>query len=199
MTAIIILAAGESSRLGQPKQNLVFHHKTLLQRALDTALEASVGPVIVVLGANFDLIKPGNSAPNAAVLYNPDWQEGMASAIRLATEKVTENTEIDNAVLMVCDQPFVDKNLILILVKKQQETGKAMVACTYNNTTGVPALFNRSLFPELRSLQGQEGAKKIFKSHAGHLAHITFDKGDIDVDTMHDYELLLQHKGPDNN
>ena len=86
MTAAIILAAGESSRLGQPKQNLLFNGQTLLQRAVDSAQRSKCKPVIVVLGANADAIMP---PAKTTLLYNKDWKEGMASSIELPLMKST--------------------------------------------------------------------------------------------------------------
>lgn len=187
MTGLIILAAGESSRFGRPKQNLVFNGKTLLQRAVESGLESRCSTITVVLGANSIEITP---ISRTTTLYNKEWKEGMASSIRTAILEINNDLSLDQVVIMLCDQPFVDATLLNSLISKQTETGKAIVACTYNGTTGVPALFHRTLFPELLLLQGQEGAKKILKDHADDIAIIPFERGGIDIDTPADYEQL---------
>jgi molybdenum cofactor cytidylyltransferase len=91
---------------------------------------------------------------------------------------------------MVCDQPFVSASLINDLVDKKKSTGKSVIACTYKETIGTPALFGHTHFPELMQLQGQDGAKKILLQHAGALETISFPMGYIDIDTMQDYQDL---------
>jgi molybdenum cofactor cytidylyltransferase len=189
MTGTIILAAGESRRLGQPKQNLVFENKTLLERAVGAALGSGCKPVIVVLGANADVINPAVSK-DVKPVYNSDWGEGMASSIRAGVNELNKYSNIDSVLIMLCDQPFADVKLISSMQTRQQQTGKAIVACSYGNTIGVPALLNKSLFPELLLLQGNEGAKHIIKDRPQELTIIPFEKGIIDIDTPEDLSRL---------
>lgn len=190
MTALIILAAGESSRLGRPKQNLLFHEQTLLQRAIKTGLESDCRPVLVVLGANADAIELSNE-DGVKVLYNMDWNEGMASSIRTAINEIKKNKEINQAIIMLCDQPFVTQVLIKTMLQKSSKTGKLIIACSYNNVIGVPALFKRELFAKLLLLKGHEGAKKLLKSGQYAITSIPFERGNFDIDTISDYEELL--------
>src|ERR1700744_5336166 len=158
MTAAIILAAGGSSRLGFPKQTLLYKGKTLLELSIEAGLKSKCNPVVVVLGANADAIEAGIKDNNITIIHNPNWPEGMASSIKVAIEYINNIEEIDSAVMMLCDQPFVNRGLIDNLLYKQQQTGNTIVACAYKDTVGVPVLFKRSLFTESLSLQGQEGA-----------------------------------------
>lgn len=190
MTGLIILAAGESRRLGHAKQNLIYQHQTLLQRAVETALNSVCRPIFVVLGANSELIPRGIEQNDLHYLYNADWAEGMASAIRMAVTEIEKDGSVDGAVIMVCDQPFVTPALIDTLVLKKQEKGKNIIACTYNDTVGVPVLFDRTLFNDLKLLKGNEGAKKIVLNHQGDIVKIPFEAGSIDIDTLADYERL---------
>ncbi len=187
MTSLIILAAGESSRLGQPKQNLIFNGKTLLQRAVESGQDSECETIIVVLGANSNEITP---IPGTTTLYNPDWKEGMASSIKKAVLEINNDLSVDKVIIMLCDQPFVGAALLNSLISKYIETCKPIVACTYNETTGVPVLFDRTLFNDLLLLQGKDGAKKILKDHANDIATIPFEQGGIDIDTPEDYERL---------
>lgn len=191
MTALLILAAGASTRLGYPKQNLLFKNKTLLQRAIETALKSNCRPVFVVLGANAEVIKPVVQPKDVTIIYNPDWNEGMASSIRIAIREIEKDELISEAIIMLCDQPFVSFRLINLMLQKQLDSRKPIVACAYNNTTGVPVLFNKSLFAELLLLQGDEGAKNILKDHHQDVEIIPFIKGNFDIDTMNDYDRLI--------
>lgn len=94
---------------------------------------------------------------------------------------------------MLCDQPFVTRAIIDNLLYKQQETGKKIIASSYNEVLAVPALFDRSLINELLLLKGQEGAKKILNNHPNDIAILPFEKGSIDIDTLADYENLLKN------
>ncbi len=189
MTGLIILAAGESKRLGQPKQNLVFNGHTLLQHAVQSGQASECDPIIVVLGANTEDIKP---IAGTKTLYNQNWKEGMASSIKTGIHEINKDLLIDKVIIMRCDQPFVSAELLNSMIAKQIETEKPIIACTYNGTTGVPVLFDRTLFAELLLLQGQEGAKKILITHTDEVATIPFDEGSIDIDTPDDYKRLLK-------
>lgn len=194
MKALVILAAGESNRLGQPKQNLVFRDKTLLQNAIEIALKTECSPVFVVLGANEAVIRPTLNYPLVQIINNPEWQEGMASSIRAAVHVIREIKDIEGMVIMLCDQPFVTPQIINNLLRKCEETGKSIVACSYDGSSGVPALFSSLLFSRLSLLTGQQGAKKIIDTYLQDVSTVPFEKGSIDIDTVTDYEHLQMLK-----
>lgn len=196
MTGVIILAAGPSSRLGEPKQKIIFKGKSLLQRAVEKALNSSCRPVIVILGAYDNEIKPDIENEDVSVFQNPQWEEGMASSIRLGIE-VLQKTEpaVLDVILMVCDQPFADTDLLNDMINKKAITGKEIIACSYSNTLGVPVLFDKKFFPDLLQLQGEEGAKKLIMQHEELVAEIPFPSGSFDIDTMDDYEVLTRSEG----
>jgi len=189
MTGVIILAAGSSSRFGSPKQNLIYKGQTLLQRAINAAIQSICKPVIVILGANAEAIDPTVDSNNVTVIYNNDWQEGMASSIRVGlSHLIKTDAEMSSVVLMLCDQPFVDSRLIDKLVENRLKTG--IVACAYDQVAGVPVLFNSNYFPELLSLNGQEGAKKLLLKYKEDVTNLPFPLGSIDIDTIKDFENL---------
>jgi molybdenum cofactor cytidylyltransferase len=193
MTGVIILAAGSSSRLGQPKQNLIFQGKTLLQMAIDNALASVCETVVVVLGGNVSAIQPTIAGQPVSVIVNPDWQEGMASSIRCGLVELQRISQsFSSALLMLCDQPFADSKVLNQLVQKKIDSGMLIIASSYNGIAGTPALFDISIFPELLQLTGQEGAKKLLTNHADKVLAVPFASGGIDIDTMEDYDRLLQ-------
>jgi molybdenum cofactor cytidylyltransferase len=187
MTGLIILAAGQSARLGQPKQNLVFQGKTLLQRAIEAALASVCEPVIVVLGANEEVIRPTIDSYSIQIIHNAEWREGIASSIRLGIKTLQESA-VTSAILMLCDQPFVSSLLLNELIK--QGANKDIVACAYNNTVGTPVLFSSAYFEELLRLTGDEGAKKLLWKHQEIVISILFPSGGVDIDTVEDYGKL---------
>ncbi len=193
VTGIVILAAGASTRLGEPKQQLAYQGKTLLQRAVQAALDSGVGPVAVVLGANAEKLLPELADIPVTVVQNPDWQEGMASSIRAGLQElIRQKPELSEVIFMVSDQPFVDAALLKRLVQAKQESRSSIVASAYQGTWGTPVLFDKVYFPELLALQGQEGAKKIILKHQPQVTSISFEAGAIDIDTQEDYKALLQ-------
>src|ERR1700742_2235539 len=191
MTGVIILAAGSSSRLGKPKQNLVFQGQTLLQRTIQNALSSNAETVMVILGANAEMIQDTLAGQAVPVIYNPDWAEGMASSIRCGIAELQKTMPgVTSAILMLCDQPFADEAIINQLIQKKSATNKNIVASAYIGTKGPPVLFDRSHFDELLQLTGNDGAKKLLLKYADEVATTPFLLGEIDIDTEGDYEKL---------
>lgn len=196
-TALIILAAGGSSRLGRPKQQLVYQGTSLLHRAIAAGLASDCQePLVVVLGAHYSALAQNIPADQVDIVVNPDWKQGLGSSISAGVQALLRVPVPDQAILMLCDQPFVDARLLNRLIATREQTGKSLVACSYNNTRGVPALFDREFFPQLTQLQQNEGAKKIFFKHGDKLALLPFPMGKFDIDTPEDYEALLNIDDP---
>ena len=192
MTGLIILAAGASTRMGCAKQDLPYKGKTFLQHAIDTAIASHCSPVIVVLGAHAVVISPESlPAERVAMVDNPHWQEGMSSSIRTGISALQEKAPgATGVILMLCDQPHVTAEHLNGLMLQKLETGKGIVASYYDNTMGVPALFDRSFFPALLALKGEEGAKKLLYQYEDEVTAVPFPEGSVDVDTMEDFRRL---------
>ena len=189
--AIIILAAGSSSRLGSPKQLLTHRGKTLLQHSIDSAKEVGSDQVIVVLGSSRALIENNIRNGEIVIVENSNWESGIASSIKAGINALINiSPDIDAIILMVCDQPFADAEILKALISEQAESGKAIVGCLYDNTKGTPAIFHSSLFPELLSLEGDSGAKKLFEKYKEVASFVSFKNGGIDIDTSEDYKNL---------
>jgi molybdenum cofactor cytidylyltransferase len=189
----IILAAGGSSRLGQPKQLLRFRNQTLLRRMLDAATAGGCSPVAVVVGAERDLMLPELAEAKEFLLENETWQRGIGNSIRTGLRGLLEsypNTEA--VILLACDQPLVDASIVAGLRAKHAETKKPIVASSYAQTLGVPALFARDYFDELFVLDDDAGAKQVILSHRNDVAEYLFPEGAIDIDTAADYEQLVR-------
>lgn len=188
---LILLAAGESARLGKPKQLLDYEGQTLLRHSLQVAGASDAHPLVVVLGADAALIEKEVSGSEAHVVVNSDWQEGMASSIRFGIEELKRlNPAAEGAVLMVCDQPYVSTDLINSLLARLREPGKLIVGSRYADTVGTPACFHQSLFPELLQLEGEGGAKGLLLKYAQELEIVPFPEGKTDIDTEADYKKL---------
>jgi len=188
----VILAAGESSRLGQPKQLIQFRGKTLVQRIVDAAREAGCSPKVVVIGSDKDKVARELEQTNAVIVENVNWKNGMGTSIRSAVQHLIDIApNVEAIVLLVCDQPFVDSRAIEQLIALREKTKKAVVASSYAGTLGVPALFDRSCTEELLGLDDADGAKSIILSNHDRVAEFPFPQGKIDIDTFADYERLI--------
>ena len=186
-----MLAAGSSSRMGRPKQLLSHNGKSLLEHTVDSANDAEANPVVVVLGANAELLENIVDEKKVHIVENKEWKEGMASSIRCGLQTLLHIAPSSDAVIiMVCDQPYVSASLLNELIAAQNKTGKQIVTSKYENTIGPPALFYKSIFPELLELKGDAGARKIVEQHTNEIATVLFTKGNIDIDTEADYKAL---------
>ncbi len=191
--ALILLAAGPSSRLHKPKQLLNYKGKSLLKHSIEAALDSNAEPIILVTGSNAQEMEKEVTDIKINIIENENWQEGIASSIRCGINALLSIApEIEQTILMVCDQPYISPSLLNKLIDMQTETGADIIACAYAETIGTPVLFTKNYFYELLKLQGDEGAKKLVMKYKGSAAFIQFPKGEIDIDTGNDYENLEQ-------
>lgn len=189
---LILLAAGASRRLvGQSKQLLIYEDETLVRRAAKTALASLCRPVIVVTGANREKVEAEIADLPLEIVFNEDWETGMASSICTGIEQLILTAETNAAVVMLCDQPLVDADDIDRLIAAYRTTGAPLVAAKYNGTHGVPAIFGKLLYPSLLGLTGLQGAKNIILDHSADLAEIPVPAAAFDIDTLADYQRLV--------
>ncbi|NEP52557.1 MAG: nucleotidyltransferase family protein [Moorea sp. SIO3C2] len=194
--AIIILAAGASTRMGRPKQLLAYQGCSLLRHSIETAMASVCKPVVVVLGANAQQIYSEVNQPSVTVVENSDWNLGMGSSIRSGILSLATCSEtIEAAVITVCDQPFLSPEIINHLVAAYHGMGKTIVACQYADTLGVPVLFKHIFFSELATLDESVGAKKLINKYYNEVFSIPFPLGVIDIDTPRDYQQLQKNQG----
>ena len=188
----LILAAGNSSRLGSPKQLIEFEGQTLIERITETALSISE-EVLIVLGGNSELILPKLERFNNVIstIYNPDWKEGMGTSIRIGVEKLAENSDL--IIILLADQPFISKVLLQNMLQSYAKTQNPIVSCIYSNTLGVPILFDKSVFFELLKLNGDKGAKSFLHLYKNRISTIDFPEAIVDIDTLEDVENLKRY------
>jgi molybdenum cofactor cytidylyltransferase len=187
---VIILAAGASTRMGEPKQLLVYQGKTLLQHAIDTVKSAGFFPVVVVLGAFYDKIVH-TIAQKVIVVDNKLWEQGMASSLKAGLATVKEQFPHTQAVLcMLCDQPLITPAHLQAL--KQARGKKPIVATRYHDIDGVPVIFERVYFERLLEMEGATGARKLIKKYHKDVYAISFEPASRDVDTPEAYRRLLE-------
>ncbi|WP_017721223.1 nucleotidyltransferase family protein [Kamptonema formosum] len=190
---LVLLAAGASTRMGTPKQLLLYQGRSLLRHSAEVAVASKCRPVAVVLGASAGLLRNEVRHLSVRVVENEQWAEGISSSIRRGIEALNAGpTELEAVVIMLCDQPFVSAESINKLVDTYSLSGQPIVASEYAGTLGVPALFSRRLFSELASLSGDRGAKDIIRNYSQYVACIPFSEGATDIDTLEDFERLCE-------
>jgi molybdenum cofactor cytidylyltransferase len=188
---VAILAAGASVRMGRPKQLLLYGGKTLIRRAAEAALASVCRPVVVVIGAHAGPVKEEMEGLPVLTVDNRRWGEGMSSSVRSGMGAlVAADPELEGAVIMLCDQPFVDAGVVNRLADARRETGKNIVASEYCGARGAPVFFGRELFAELAGLNAAEGARRIIGNHPHDVATVSFPEAAVDIDTPYDYALL---------
>ena len=193
--ALLLLAAGASTRMGRPKQLLPYRGRTLLRHAAETAVVAGCAPIVLVTGALHDELLAEIVGLSILAVHNPDWETGMASSIRagLAAVAAAAAAAAPRAVLvMLTDQPLVTPELLRQLIVQQHATQAPIVAAAYGETLGVPAIFDKSLLPELLKLQGAQGAGRLIARLGAAVGQVAFPAGLLDVDTPAQYAALLQ-------
>lgn len=193
-TGLILLAAGSSSRLGRPKQLIEFQGKKLIQKAIDEAQKSKADTLVVVLGWNPDLIKSGFDSSQTSIVINESWEQGMATSMQAGLRFLREKEHPDQVILMLVDQPYVESKLLDRLILEKERTGKGIVACSYSDTLGVPAIFDQKYFEELLKLKGSDGAKKVILRNKADVFAIDFPLGAVDLDTEEDLRQLENWK-----
>jgi molybdenum cofactor cytidylyltransferase len=187
----VILAAGSSSRLGAPKQLLVFNGQSFIVNTINIARAAMCYPIVVVVGSNYEKILPFIKELPIDIVYNNDWEKGMGTSIAKGISSINDR-EIDATLVMVCDQPFVTVEHINQLIDAYSHADVGIVATSYNNTIGVPVLFAKPYFASLGKLRGNEGAKKLVIDNIDHVYKVIFQKAVVDIDTQEDYQKLTE-------
>lgn len=186
MTGIVLIAAGESRRLGTPKQLLPWSGHTLLRHAALTALEADLGSVTVVLGSNEVACRAALEGLPLEISHNPDWPSGMGGSIAAGVHALQADS-LEAVIVMLCDQPFVTATTLHELEVEWRRGGCEVVATQAGEILGPPALFSSKRFHRLLELHGHQGAKSILRDEPS-LRWIESPEAAIDVDTAEDWE-----------
>ena len=187
---IIILAAGDSSRMGQSKQLLKVGDQTLLQKSIQTAIDSGIEKIVVVLGSNDKAHLENIKTLPVKTVINENWKTGMGSSIKSGLKSLMES-HVDAVIIMVCDQPFVTSDHIKSLIATHRKKHKPLVAARYASTFGVPALFTKKYLDQLLALGDNEGAKKIIMTHEKEVGVLDLPEAAIDLDTFEDYRKFI--------
>jgi CTP:molybdopterin cytidylyltransferase MocA len=176
--AAVVLAAGASRRLGEPKQLVMLGGETLLERAVRIAREAGCLPVVVVVGAEYVKVLGNSVLGDVVTVINDNWEVGMASSIRLGVRALeVAARDAEGALLMTCDQPAVTAKHLRRLTTRAE-----VKASRYAGKNGVPAFFPAKYFEKLSELKGDAGARELLAE----ARYEELENGELDVDTVAD-------------
>lgn len=183
--AILILAAGSSSRLGQPKQLVMYHDETLLRRSANQALELSPN-VFVVLGHEYKACSTALEGLHVNVLYHENYAKGMGRSIAFG---VSHTTSFEHTLIMLCDQPLIPKSHYDALIAT---AGSRISASQYldGDRLGVPAIFPHAYYEALMQLNGDKGAQRLLKNELCDSIYLA-NEWSIDIDTAEDIKKYL--------
>jgi molybdenum cofactor cytidylyltransferase len=178
--SVLIPAAGSSTRLGQPKQLVAQQGKSLIQHAVEKAQSLSPLEIIVVTGANAELIEAETQQLPVRCLYNPLWSAGMGGSIALGTEAI--NPKSTGLMILLCDQwRLQTQDLQKLLVAWQSEPDR--IVCAHAEGVNMPpVIFPSICFGELRALKGERGARSVLQTYASLLCPVTMKNANFDLD-----------------
>ena len=187
----IILAAGSSSRMNSPKQLLKWRDRPLLEHTIQNTRSILNERIIVVLGANAQLIQSAINLDAVTTLINPDWQEGMASSIRVGIQALPASAAA--TLILLSDQPLITAAHIQNLLDGRQKAPTRIIASQYHQSVGVPALFPAEFFEHLSSLRGDRGAKSLLIKFEKSLLKIPLPEAELDIDNEEDFDHLTRY------
>lgn len=187
----VLLAAGDSSRLGRPKQLLEFEGETLLRRATRILTETVYFPVVVVLGAEYETTIAEIDGFAVYSILNKRWDEGISSSIRTGLQRLLDiEPDIDGVVITLCDQPQITVRMLDRFADMYVKTQASVIAAAYEGVSGVPALFSKEVFKDLMALEGDTGARALIRN-CRDLATIEMPEAAYDIDTTDDANTIV--------
>ncbi len=191
---MLLLAAGNSSRMGFPKQLLKWKNTNILQHAINTVNEIITGDKILVLGANFEKIKSNINTSETNVLYNENWKKGLGNSIAFGVNFLKKNfPNTESVLILLADQPLIDVNYLKLILKSHNQNSNKITCTTYDNGKfGVPAIFNKIYFEELEQLNNDTGAKVLLKKYSSEVIALDGIKIVRDIDTIEEYDELYK-------
>lgn len=188
----ILLAAGLSTRMGEPKQLLPFGSSTIIETVVDNLLGSKLDEVIVVIGHEADKIQARLQHKPLRSVFNPDYRSGMLTSAQCGVQAISDSA--DAFALSLVDQPFITSDLINRVIDAYTQTDRGIVLPSYNYRRGHPVIFNRRYAADILALsQESGGVKSLFGKYPDDIHYVTVDTDRVlrDIDDRNDYEEAL--------
>lgn len=187
--AILLLAAGSSSRMGVAKQLLPVGKTTLLGIAIETALQSKANKVYCIIGASAEAIKQSISKYNIESIFNTNYKTGLSSSIVAGIDHIkTQN--FDAVLIVLGDQPLIKTSYLDEMITTFKNHDEKIIASKYNNTFGVPSIIPKRYYHQLLKLKGDRGAKTFLNAHSEDIISLKNTKL-MDIDTKKEYHDFL--------
>ncbi len=193
--AAVILAAGESRRMGVAKALLPYRGTTFVEHLLDATRHARVGLTRIVVGAHASEIREKLSAHAKEIVVNADWVKGQLSSIQAAIRSLPEESS-SGMILCPVDHPMVSAALVARLIAEFDASGKAIVLPTYRGRRGHPLIFRASLYPELLAASPEVGARQVVWAHAGEISEVSTEEEGVILNINDPATLERALRGP---
>jgi molybdenum cofactor cytidylyltransferase len=193
--AAIVLAAGQSRRMGRPKLTLPWGNRTVIEQVITTLLEAGISEIVVVSGGYRELLEEVLATYPVSMIYNPIYQQSeMTESLKTGIQELSETTQAFLVVLG--DQPSIDADVIRQVVARYQEERPQLVIPSYNMRRGHPWLVDRSLWNDLLSLNPEETMRDFLNRNQKGIRYQVVDNPEIlmDIDTPEDYDRFRPEK-----
>ena len=185
----VVLAAGLSTRMGRNKMLLRIGSRSLVRRAVETALSARLDPVLVVVGHERERVEPELHGLSCTAVHNPEYAAGMNTSLRAGVRALAE--DVEGAVVLLGDMPLVDATMVRTLVDSFRREQPPLVISTYDGVVAPPILYGRALFEELRALDAEACGKSVVRQHRAEAAELRWPKEALtDLDAPEDLERV---------
>lgn len=187
----IVLAAGESKRMGSPKMLLPFGDRNVIEKVIENVLEAGVEDVIVVLGAQMDKIKKFSEKYPVRNCYNDKYRSGMLSSVRCGFALLPADCRA--ALVMPGDQPMIKPKEIIRVMEAYSDSGKGLVMPVYEKKRGHPLMVDARYYEEVKNIPEEEGLRSLSVIHPDDVLEVKTDDPGVlnDIDTREDYLLAI--------
>ena len=189
----IILAAGLSTRMGEPKQLLPFGNSTIIETVIDNLLGSKLNEVIVVVGHEAEKVRARIQHKPVKIVFNPDYQKGMLTSAQYGVQSISASA--DAFAMTLVDLPLITPDLVNIVIDTYVQTEAGISVPSYNYRRGHPVIFDRRYAAEILALEGDSGGvRSLFQKYADDIHYVTVDTDRVltDIDYRTDYEEALR-------
>ena len=197
MIVAVVLAAGESTRMGQPKALLPIHGVRFIEKIVSSLKSTQIEKIVIVLGHNAEEMRQKIADLPVTIVVNHDYKKGQLSSLVAAIREIDRwqsSAEVDGILVHLVDHPYISAPLVDSMIERFYQSKKLIAVPRYQGRRGHPVIFSRSLFTELLNAPVDQGAKTVVHAHQNDTLEVdTEDEGvTIDIDTPEEYRQFVK-------